>query len=376
MTSAAQMFSTGGSRDLLSANSNATGKSEYNAVDLTKFICAILVVSIHIAPFGTANDRLLSMLNYGIQNWLARIAAPIFFAASGFFLYRKTTPESFSLKPTMVYAVKLVRLYAIWALLYSPFRLNAVLGDERGVICGILADVVFMGRYTQLWFIPALIFAVVLTSFLLSRKIGSRKILTAALIFYALGLLGQSWFGIIAPLKTRAPELWSLLEKLYTFIGTTRNGLFDGFLFVGMGAHIAFNGFKIPQKKAFIGFAVSYFLMLVEAVLVKYFDFALANDMYIFLVPTVYFAFGFVVNYRIPSKDGVYKTLRVVSALVYYSHLWILSFIIMLFNLLGIQIGAECLPFVLTLIGSVIFSYVVCKLSERPYFRWLKILYS
>ena len=249
MICTAQAFSTDESRDVLTGDPNNANAGEYNAVDLARFICAILVVSIHVAPFGAADDRLVSLLNYVIQNWLARIAAPIFFAASGFFLYRKTTLERFSLSPTRACVVKLARLYVIWALVYSPFRLKAILEDGRGIVHGIFDYAVFMGRYTQLWFIPALIVSVVLVSFLLSRRIGIRKILTAALFFYALGLLGQSWFGVLAPLRTSAPEIRSLLETFIRIIGTTHNGLFDGFLFVGMGAYIAFNGFKIPQKK-------------------------------------------------------------------------------------------------------------------------------
>ncbi len=53
--------------------------TEYNAVDLAKFICAILVVSIHVVPFGNTDNALLVLLNYFIQNWFSRIAVPFFF---------------------------------------------------------------------------------------------------------------------------------------------------------------------------------------------------------------------------------------------------------------------------------------------------------
>lgn len=376
MICTAQAFSTDESRDVLTGDPNNANAGEYNAVDLARFICAILVVSIHVAPFGAADDRLVSLLNYVIQNWLARIAAPIFFAASGFFLYRKTPLERFSLSPTRACVVKLARLYVIWALIYSPFRLKAILEDGRGIVHGIFDYAVFMGRYTQLWFIPALIVSVVLVSFLLSRRIGIRKILTAALFFYALGLLGQSWFGVLAPLRTSAPEIRSLLETFIRIIGTTRNGLFDGFLFVGMGAYIAFNGFKIPQKKALLLFAASYLLMFAEAFFVKYFDLARANDMYIFLAPSTYLAFGLLVNFRMTGRGGAYRTLRALSALIYYSHLWILSLVGIFLNLIGVQAGVTCLPFMLTVIGSAAFSYAVYRLSKFPFFKWLKILYS
>lgn len=90
-------------------------KQNYNAIDLTKFICSILVVAIHIKPFGDNVD--FHFLNYGIQNYLARIAVPFFFVTSGFLLYRKTSFETFSMERPLKYALKLFRLYVIWSLI-------------------------------------------------------------------------------------------------------------------------------------------------------------------------------------------------------------------------------------------------------------------
>ncbi len=331
------------------------------------------MVTIHVEPFGYTNDPLLGLLNYYIQNWFSRIAVPFFFIASGFFLYRKTPLSDFSLSPTKAYVIKLLRLYVIWTLIYFPLSNKKIISCEKDVIHGILVycrNIIFEGSFWHLWYFPALIFSVVLISFLLSKKVSLKKILGAALFFYALGLLAQSWYGIIRPLSTAAPKLWAFLTLFMKVIGTTRDGLFEGFLFVGMGAYIAFCGFNIPQKKALLGFAVSYFLMLVEAAGVKYFDFVRGQDMYIFLVPSAYFAFGFVVNFRIPGNGGVYKTLRVLSSLIFYTHLWALWFV-------KYFIGRKtCMPFLLTLAISIGLSYVIYKLSDCPHFKWLKKLYS
>lgn len=64
--------------------------------------------------------------------------------------------------------------------------------------------------------------------------------------------------------------------------------------------------------------------MFAEAFFVKYFDLARANDMYIFLAPSTYLAFGLLVNFHMTGRGGAYRTLRALSALIYYSHLWIL----------------------------------------------------
>ncbi|WP_455717576.1 acyltransferase family protein, partial [Anaerosporobacter sp.] len=141
------------SNDALSESNEV--KSFYG-IDIVKFICAILVVSIHIAPFGS-NEK-LSFLNYWVQNYLARVAVPFFFVTSGFFLFRKTRYDSFDIHVPIQYAKKLFRLYVIWTVIYGPFILKEILTDENGVIHGIIRFVrkfIFTGSYFVLWFYSA-----------------------------------------------------------------------------------------------------------------------------------------------------------------------------------------------------------------------------
>lgn len=355
-----------------------TNKAEYNAIDIMKFVCAILIVAIHVAPFGYANTVRSNLLNSIFMDWFARIAVPLFFVASGFFLYRKTTPDNFSFEATKAYVSRLMRLYLIWSVIYFPLKVPGILADPKGKKHGILMylkDVVFVGSYDQLWFLPALITAVLLVSFLMYRGMKLRNIIIIASILYAVGLLAQSWFGLILPLQTSAPKLWACLKFVQSVISTTRNGLFEGFLFVAMGAHFAHNGFKLSKLKAFIGVVISYILMFVEAMGVKHYGFARARDMYIFLVPLTFFAFGLVLNIRIPSDSGIFKTLRILSALIFYSHLWINLCLDRFSDKVGIVIDKSCLIYLITVILSVGFSLIVYMLSECHRLKWMKILY-
>lgn len=62
----------------------------YNSIDLAKFICSILVVMIHVAPFGTSIEiKWIDNLSFLVRNYLARVAVPFFFVASGFSYIRK-----------------------------------------------------------------------------------------------------------------------------------------------------------------------------------------------------------------------------------------------------------------------------------------------
>ncbi len=357
----------------------SSNKTEYNAVDLVKFICSLIVVAGHIPPFGYTDNTLLYLFNYGAQNLLARITVPIFFMASGFFLYRKTRYEDFSLNPIKAYVMKILKVYLIWTLIYMPVEIKPILADEKGIIHGILVFVhkcIFLGSSGQLWYFPALIFAVLTISFLISKKIRIENILIIGLIFYTLGLLTQSWFGLIKPIETIMPELWYLLKLIQKVIGTARNGLFMGILFVGMGAEIAFNGFRISQKKALVLFIISFFLMSLELMFVAYVDFIREYYMYIFLVPSTYFASGFIVNYRMDGDKKIFKTMRILSALIYYMHLMVGWSINDFFYMLGFEIDKTCLLYILTVVLCIVYSLIIIKLSDYPRFKWLKSLYS
>lgn len=59
----------------------------YNSFDVAKFICSIMVVIIHVYPFGVQETpNIFSHINFTLQNGLCRIAVPLFFVFSGFFL--------------------------------------------------------------------------------------------------------------------------------------------------------------------------------------------------------------------------------------------------------------------------------------------------
>ena len=94
---------------------------------------------------------------------------------------------------------------------------------------------VFTGSYIHFWYLPSLIVAVALVSFLLYKGVRPRTIVLIAGGFYFVGLFAQSWFGFIRPLESRLPVLWSALKTVQTVIVTTKDGLFDGFLFVAIG---------------------------------------------------------------------------------------------------------------------------------------------
>lgn len=346
-------------------------RQNYNCIDLAKFICAILVVTGHVPPFGVPDEiGIIAYLNFGVQDYLARIAVPFFMVCSGFFLYNKSTLDSFSIEPTKKYALRLFRLYITWSLIYLPLSYRSLKGMDYAVLVYI-RNCIFAGSYSHLWYLNAVIFAVLLVSFLLYKRISPLKMLITALILYIIGLFGQSWFGFITPLRTFAPLLWSLLKIIKKIIVTTRNGLFEGFLFVCLGMLFAFYNCRISKSKALVGFLISMVLLFFESFVLNYLNFARAIDMYLFLIPVTFFGFSFIVQVELPDNP-IYKTLRTLSSLIFYSHNWIKRVLISAYA----PLLKTCLLFVLTLIITITGSLIVMKLSELPKMKWLKKLYT
>lgn len=133
---------------------------------------------------------------------------------------------------------------------------------------------------------------------------------------------------------------------------------------------------RMTIKTSLLGFCISVLLMLVEAVLVRYFDFVLDTpDMYICLIPTIWFMFHFVSN--IQFKDSkIWLMLRHMSSLIYYIHLWVMHAIRMMFKIFfDYDIEGKSILFLLTCLCSVIGAYIIVRLSEKDRFTWLKRCY-
>ncbi len=64
-------------------------KPVYNAIDAAKFLCAIMIVMIHIAPLG--ENETFHFANFIIKNWGGRTGVPFFLLQAGTFYTEKRT---------------------------------------------------------------------------------------------------------------------------------------------------------------------------------------------------------------------------------------------------------------------------------------------
>lgn len=353
----------------------ASSKKEYAGIDIAKIICAYLVVAIHIPVFGPSENESIKLLDFAISNCLARIAIPFFFVASGFFLFRKMTPEHFDAVPARKYVLRILRLYILWTLIYLPLSISLM--RENGHFLGgsmvleFIRNFFLTGSYTHLWYMNALIFDVIFISILLKNRISPRHIFTFSLVMYIIGLFGDAYFGMIAPLATKLPGFWNVLHQLHIIFDTTRNGLFDGMLFVSIGMLFAFDSSLISGKdKTRRYFLLSLAALVVEVFLLNHYNIPRDYNMMISLIPCAFFGFSYFLQVD-ANPDHNYKKIRTLSAIIYYVHLWV-------GEIVREMLAERCafLLYPLSAVFSTLLGIFLIWLSSHKKCRWVKNLYS
>lgn len=337
-------------------------KKQYAAIDIVKFICALLVVAIHTAPLMEISPE----SNFFIVQVLSRLAVPFFFIMSGYFAFShidfdKSWKDSENLSYIKRYLLRIFKLYLIWTILYLPLTLRDGMQNGLSIAFFIryIRDFFINGSYYHLWYLPGLIFATAFI-YLLFFKLGKRRTFFTVIILYIIGSIYNIYSASFMD-----NSIVALYDSLFT---TTRNGLFFGSIFVFLGAVLATTKEIMDKKSCLIAGLISFIAMVIEVYVLQSFGFmhALAS-MYIFLVPTIFFFFQYLLQLDIPYKP-VYKYIRSMSLLIYVSHI----LFVVLFNIIVPTWNALWI-YIMVVICCCIFAYVIIKLSDR--YTFLKNLY-
>ena len=331
-----------------------TARREYPAVDIIKFVCALLVVTIHIAPFTSFSGTLAENLNHDIVLYWAQIAVPFFFSASGFFLFGKIDPQQVDYSVFKKFVFKNLRLWGLWSI------------------------ALVMGLTGHLWFMKSLAFSAILLALLFRLKASMKTMTALAVVFYIVGLLGNTYSEVLAPLQGNA--LFDKFAYAYKYLfPNAQNGLFMGFPFMLLGGWVRKNSAKISPIPALLGFLGSMLVFFQESRFLKRLGWPSAYSVYVFLPFVVYFLLAFATSVRIKSRP-IYPKLRAVSIVIYFSHQLVLFGFRAVFYLIEYFSGADyansLLLCLLTLAASTAFGFALERLSRTKKLRFLRYLYS
>ena len=319
----------------------------YNAIDLIKFICAIMVFLIHIPPFQGEVTGFSKYINFGLQHYLCRLAVPFYFVSSGFFLFKKMPLYDLDKEAIKGYCFKILRLLGTWHVL------------------------LFFGGTRHLWYLVATVIAVILLSLCLRFRIKLRYIYAIACLLYVIGLSGDSYNGIFAPLSNI--KFFQVVSKEYKLaFTTTRNGVFMGFIFVLMGATFSNGTIKLKPRTALIGFAFSMLLLFCEVFLLERYHIAIEYNMYVFLLPATFFLFSFASTVQLKDR-AIYKSLRNIGMVIYLCHLFVNETAPLTANYIDKYFGINLKPyhFMFSLLITLLIAVFIDWLSRKDKFKWI-----
>lgn len=347
-------------------------RKTYPLIDIMKFVFAILIIAIHIPPLRDFSN----FGNYMIAQCLSRIGVPFFFMAAGYFLFRKMDAEMLDIACIKRYVIRIFLMLAAWTMIYLPL----ILWDASHSINGILLEICgkaykfILGGNAQfhLWFLHALIVAVVLVAILIRKQWSFKKMIILALLLHCVALLGGAYHFVYLYFFPDGSAVSELFYGYRNFLPHAVNGVTEGFLYVALGAALAVDGHSYSRQQIYIGCALSWLLFIVEAAAIKLLIPAtVGSTAYIFLIPAAVFSFLLGEHISITNKP-VYMTMRKMSMYVYFIHPWFIKMVAL--------ISKKVLPlnslmqYILVVILSLISARVLVYVSRRYKNKFLSVL--
>lgn len=319
-----------------------------------KLICAFLICMIHVFPFNATAMGVDSLhyVNFLSKQYIARIAVPFYFTASGFLLFRKVDFQDLNTDRIRDYCLKILRLMGIWIF------------------------VLFAGSTGHLWYLSASVLAVIVLSFMIKKKVHLRYMVILSLILFAIGLLGDSYYSFLEPLKD-VPVARELIAGYETVFSTTRNGLFFGFIFILLGAIFAHRRIVLNGKIALAGLILSLTAMFFEVNWLRDYSHPKDYNMLVSLLPVTFFLFYLASHLNLRNRP-IYARLRTVGTLIFFSQMLVRFFVDYAIKIVKKRWGTDLsvYRFVLFITLTVALAILIERLSHRERLKWLRYLCS
>ncbi|MCY6371197.1 serine racemase VanT catalytic subunit [Clostridium ganghwense] len=324
----------------------------YTGIDYFRIIVAFLIVANHTSPLSTYSET----ADFILTRIIARIAVPFFFMTSGFFLISKYSHNTNKLK---TFIKRTTLIYCVAIAIYIPLNIYNKYFTMDNLLPNIVKDIVFDGTLYHLWYLPAAIIGAAIAWFFV-KKIGLKWALGITAFLYVVGIFGDSYYGV----AEQIPVLKSFYGYLFELFDYTRNGIFFAPVFFVLGGIISNKTIHTSLKNNFIGFAITFSLMIAEGVFLHNLDLQRHDSMYIMLVPCMFFLFSVLTFW----KGHRVSTLRTSAMIIYIIHPMMIVAVRMVAKILGLQaflIDNSLIHFIAVSIVSVTVSILFLILQKH-----------
>ena len=323
---------------------NISRKSEFQMIDVFKFIMSFVVVAFHTNPLADSQNELWMRLFIMV----ADLAVPFFYISSGFFLKENKLDS---------YLVKILKMYCVWTLLSFPLTIYGYMLSGNGIVSCILSYIkyfLFVGKLYNsyhLYYLLALIYAVVIIKVLLKMN-KPKWLFGVAFILYSMNMFMQHAGEYI--------DNGGILNKIinvYQFV-FNKGGVFTGMIYIVIGMIIARRKIIINKPFCILG------IIACEIFKVYLGDIA---DAYILILESALF-FQIIVGISV-LKLNYTVYLRQLSTVIYLVHLIVFSFYTILIIHQPNVLGAK--SFLVTAIFSLAIAVLLRKLEKKERFKWI-----
>lgn len=348
---------------------NGHFKTQYNALDLGKFVCALLILFYHYfsehGPVPRLLDEALSLYAVGVA---------LFMVISGFLAFGKISVLD-NYNDRRKYIFKQIRrillIYLFWSIPYIFYQIAA--WDYSSLtfeyVLAQLQRWIFGSTFYTIWFMPSLALGLCL-AFCVTEKLPKILQYILPVLMYVLGslMLTYSFLG------QQIPCYETFFLFISKWLGGARGWLFFGFPLVMLGKSMV--NLKIKMNFLFCALlsCTSVFTMLAEALILRHFVGHTGIDMTIMMVPSVFFILGALINLKLPNSN-CFIWMRKMSVLIFVTQRIFLTVIPSLLSdkcndtiFSNVWIGAVWICG-----GTVLFSAIVILLSKR--IKWMRYLY-
>lgn len=385
-------------------------RQQYYAVDIAKFICAILVVAGHTFPLGTYSEAGDFLIIQGI----ARVVVPFFFLTAAYLFfshYQPPLPKSWREAGYLWhYIERLSILFFFWSIIcYSLIALAYLMnGVENGSLqfmrsffaiavypciivdyakysviswwqsgmtgpqlSNFIYNIVYTFNQFHLWYFPSLMLGMAIIYALLRRlRIG--WVIAISAVLFLLGTPVDAYYGM----TIYVPPVRVWVNQYISMFYTTRNGVFYATLFISIGALLAWKNIRIRKEISRLIFMISFSLMIVESQVLRYYQIQRDYNFYFFAIPAAIFLLLWLKEVNLKEKP-IYRWLREASVLIYCSHGVFIFIVPALFGMLGLTgfYTNSLIRFASIYLLSVGFSALVLWLEKKPNLQFLRNLH-
>lgn len=287
-------------------------KTNYNLADIFKLTFAVLIMFAHTAAtFVTFPSYIEIFFSLYI------FAVPFFFACSAFFFFKNLFVSDKIIdegnQKYKKFSKRILTMYLLWSLIYFSFVIFdwVVNGVTRSEVISYFHKSLVFSTYSTIWFLPALWIGVSITYFLLKRYT-IKTVLLFAILLYIIGSIVYSYSPIVSGFQS----INYLIDNYSKMFITTRNGFFNGFPLVVIGALVARN---FEKKSIPFWICITFFVGVIsESFFIKYYIKGFGVDFGLLLVPFTYLFLSWMLKVKLPDSSFFIKA-RNYSMLIFLS---------------------------------------------------------